>query len=193
MNGHIQPWMEAYLDEELPAGQRRQVDAHLANCPECRAELDQRRALSSLLHSTPAAPQGKSAERFAAEVGLQMQRRPVSAQARSTWLGAAWNAVPLALLAGLVFIEAATLLSTVLMVIPSVSVTLESSLASSSMFASWLRLPAPLNDLVGLLGFLAPFRWNWITALVAPVAIGLLYLSWLAGWWVMQHHNRADY
>jgi len=80
-----------------------------------------------------------------------------------------------------------------LMLIPGFSAELNSSLGSTSLFSAWLQLPAPVDDLVGLLGFLTPLSWSWITALVAPIAIGLLYVSWLAGWWVMQHNDHADY
>jgi hypothetical protein len=53
-----------------------------------------------------------------------------------------------------------------------------------------LALPLPFN---GLIGLFVPVQWNWITMLVAPVIIGLLYLSWLAGWWVMQQREQMDF
>src|SRR3989442_8586194 len=37
------------LDETLPARERALVDAHLADCPECRRELERLRATVSLL------------------------------------------------------------------------------------------------------------------------------------------------
>jgi len=187
MNHHTEPWMDAYLDGELKNGQLRKAEAHLAACPECRAEIDRRRALSSLLLSVPAAAPAKSAERFAADVGLQMQRRTLQ-KPRSAWQKTAWHLLPLALLASLVFIEALVLLSNVLMLVPG----LEAGLSAASPLQGWLQLPAPFSDLLSLLGLVAPLRWNWITALVAPIAIGLLYLSWLAGWWVMQKNTNTD-
>ena len=49
MNEHLNEWLDAYLDGELTPPHQRQVEAHLAHCPECRALLKQRRALASLL------------------------------------------------------------------------------------------------------------------------------------------------
>lgn len=187
MNPHTEPWMDAYLDGELKNGQLRKAEAHLAACAECRAEIDRRRALSSLLQIAPAAVPAKSAERFAAEVGLQMQRRPAP-QPRSAWKQAAWHGIPLALLASLAFIEALVLINNFFALVPG----LEAGLSAASPLQSWLQLPAPTSDLLSLLGLVAPLRWNWITALVAPIVVGLLYLSWLAGWWVMQKNTNTD-
>lgn len=33
-------FLNLYLDDELPPGQRRVFDEHLAECPACRAYLD---------------------------------------------------------------------------------------------------------------------------------------------------------
>lgn len=187
MNPHTEPWMDAYLDGELKNGQLRKAETHLAACPECRAEIERRRALSSLLQSVPAAAPSKSPERFAAEVGLQMQRRAAQ-QPRSAWRQTAWHLVPLALLASLVFIEALVLIGNILVLIPG----LEAGLRTASPLQGWLQFPAPISDLLRLLGLFTPLRWDWITALVAPIAIGLLYLSWLAGWWVTQKNTNTD-
>lgn len=182
MNLHIEPWMDAYLDGELNALQRRHADAHLAACPHCRAELARRRALSGLMLSVPGAPQTKSAERFRAEVSLQMQRRP-AAPRRIAWGQVAFNAVPLALLAALVFIEIVAALSSLVTLVPGLEPVVGSV---ASPLQGLLALPAPYDGLVSLAGWLTPFQWNWITIVVAPIVIGLLYLSWLAGWWVLQ-------
>lgn len=41
--------LSAYLDGELPPGERSGVEAHLAGCAECRAELEQLKGVSGLL------------------------------------------------------------------------------------------------------------------------------------------------
>lgn len=42
-----------YLEETLSAPERVRFDAHLANCPGCRAYLDQMRRTIVLLHELP--------------------------------------------------------------------------------------------------------------------------------------------
>ena len=39
-DGHLDDALSAYLDDELAPAARREVEAHLAGCPDCRAELD---------------------------------------------------------------------------------------------------------------------------------------------------------
>lgn len=189
MNLHIDTqWMDLYLDGEMSAAQHRQAETHLAGCPACRAALERRRALSGLLLSAPPAPQGKTAERFAAEIERQMQNAPAQAAAPGhPWLRAAWVAVPLALLGVLVFFQAASLLTNLVAFIPGLSDALTTALAPS------LALPGPLDGLRELAGLFAPISFTLITALAAPIAFGLLYLSWLAGWWAMQQAPRADF
>lgn len=41
--------LSAYLDGELPQGERLALETHMAGCPECRAELAQLKAVSGLL------------------------------------------------------------------------------------------------------------------------------------------------
>lgn len=40
-----------YLDNDLPAGERAAVDAHLRECPACRATLDELRAVTARAHA----------------------------------------------------------------------------------------------------------------------------------------------
>jgi len=46
----------AYLDDELAAEERREVELHLTECTACRAHLDGERAEQALLHRALAAP-----------------------------------------------------------------------------------------------------------------------------------------
>jgi len=45
--------LSAYLDGELTAGRRGEVDAHLAGCAACRAELDATAAARTAVRSLP--------------------------------------------------------------------------------------------------------------------------------------------
>ena len=46
----------AYVDGALAAADRLQVEAHLAGCPRCQAQVDAERTLSSAVRSLPAPP-----------------------------------------------------------------------------------------------------------------------------------------
>ncbi len=55
---HLEDALSAYLDDELAPAARREADAHLAGCAECREELDgvaaARQAIRILpVHATP--------------------------------------------------------------------------------------------------------------------------------------------
>ena len=53
-------WFSGWVDETLTAEERARVDAHLAQCPDCRRELDRFRETVALLHRVepPRAPGG---------------------------------------------------------------------------------------------------------------------------------------
>ena len=48
----VQEWLLAYLDGEVTPGQRSQIEAHLAQCPDCAAERDALAALKAELSAT---------------------------------------------------------------------------------------------------------------------------------------------
>jgi anti-sigma factor RsiW len=58
--GHLDDALSAYLDDELAPAARREAEAHLAGCADCRAELDEvasaRQAIRILpVHAAPPA------------------------------------------------------------------------------------------------------------------------------------------
>lgn len=50
---HIKDSLSAYLDKELPEAENARVEAHLADCGECRGYLDELKSLSKLLSNLP--------------------------------------------------------------------------------------------------------------------------------------------
>ena len=52
--GEIQDWLPAYLDGEAGEGMRRRVEAHLAECAPCAAQLAGLGAVRTLVESLPA-------------------------------------------------------------------------------------------------------------------------------------------
>jgi anti-sigma factor (TIGR02949 family) len=51
---HLDDVLSAYLDDELTAAERAEVDAHLAACPECRSDLDAEAEVRRVLRELPA-------------------------------------------------------------------------------------------------------------------------------------------
>jgi anti-sigma factor RsiW len=51
---HLQGLLSAYLDGQVTPPERRQVEAHLAQCDTCRAELEDLRRLTNMLGRLPA-------------------------------------------------------------------------------------------------------------------------------------------
>ena len=73
-----------YLDNDLPAGARAAVDAHLRDCPACRATLDELRAVTARAQALAArAPVNDLWPSIAAAIGsdispLSARRRPAT-------------------------------------------------------------------------------------------------------------------
>ena len=64
--------MSEYLDASLPAGSRRRMERHLAECGQCRRLLGDLRALLGALHRLSARGAGLDAARMAAAVRLRV-------------------------------------------------------------------------------------------------------------------------
>jgi anti-sigma factor RsiW len=187
MNEHADRWIDAYLDGEMPAGQRHHAEAHLAQCPACRELLARRSSLSALLQEAPATAGFKPEKQFLAEVGLQLPRQPTASLPRSQTLSLAWYAVPVGLLLVLAFTQVVFILNTALALIPGAPAALLSQ--TSALTALPVTLPAPVNDLLGQTALFNLADWGWLTGPVIFVLVGLLYLGWLASWWARSRHS----
>jgi len=51
MSGHVEDRLSAYLDDELPELERREVDAHLRECPSCGHHLEELAAVDGAFRS----------------------------------------------------------------------------------------------------------------------------------------------
>ena len=201
MNEHVTPWLGTYHDGELKGRRLRQVEDHMAHCATCRAELEELRALSLLLQESPAPDGLTRPDRFVAQVGLRLPRRP----AQPVWkraLEAGWRLAPVGLLGAWVFVQTVFIVARVIMG------TLWAGL-EGDLVAGWLPAAQPglslakllsssgasLNDVghtaLRLLGNGGPLGWGVALNVVSLTVIGLLYWSWLASWWARrQHHNE---
>jgi predicted anti-sigma-YlaC factor YlaD len=198
MNEHVTQWLGAYHDGELQGLRLQEVEAHLAHCAACRAELKELRALTALLQESPAPEVRTSPERFAAQVGLRLPRRPVQPTWKRT-LETGWRLTPVGLLGAWAFVQTVLAVATLALYALRIGV-LGETIARwlPPLGESWLtqisRLSgASLNE-VGraVLRLLSLLSWSTVLNLIVLIVIGLLYWSWLASWWARRQHNNGD-
>jgi anti-sigma factor RsiW len=104
VSGHEGERLCAYLDGELPPGERAEVEAHLAACPACTALLADMTAVDAAAASLPAdAPEGyfdAFSSRVVARLGVA-SKSPARARRLPAWTWAAAAALLLAVVAPL--------------------------------------------------------------------------------------------
>jgi len=198
MSEHVTSWLGAYNDGELSGLRLRQVEAHLACCETCRAELEQLRALSTLLQESPAAENLTSADLFAAQVGLRLPRRP-DQPAWKRALVTGWRLTPVGLFGAWAFVQAVFIVASLLLI--ALRVGLGGDAATTWLTAS--RPAAWQTAISGLLGaelsqvsqttlrLLRTVGWGIALNLVPLIAVGLLYWAWLASWWASRRQHNG--
>ncbi len=188
MSNHMKEWLSAYLDGELKGRRLQQVETHLAECPECQAELESLQSLSSLLHEVPV-PEFMSSERFASQVILRLPHEQPKVSKRKVQ-EAGWWMIPVSLMLLWMFINTSEI------VINVISTANEFGLLSGA--PAWL-VPDSSNGAIwsgrlGEFGLLSgnglqwaelteAFTRNRLPQIIWQAAIALLYLSWIAIWW----------
>jgi hypothetical protein len=201
MAEHIKEWLYTYLDGELRGARLRQVESHLAECGECRAELDGMQALSALLRET--APAGKfiSTERFVSNLTLSLPRQPEPPQPRKA-LEIGWWLIPVSVLGIWVFLQVTFSLSSL------VQTASDAGLLGNTF--AWFQGNPPQTQwfatLMGLFGsqlgitsqmVLSPlnnadlFIHNLIGPFVWQAILAIVYLGWLVSWWFRQQNQSS--
>jgi hypothetical protein len=202
MSEHVNEWLNAYLDGELHGARLQQVENHLAECTECRAELDGLQGLSALLHET--APAGKfiPTERFVSNLTLNLPRQPEKPQTRKAFeIG--WWLIPIGVLGASVFLQVTFSLS--LLVSTASDVGLLGStftwFQGAPLQMEWF---ARLTDMFGSQpGFTSQMVFStlnnadlFIHNLVGPfiwqALLAIIYLGWLASWWFRQQGQSPN-
>jgi anti-sigma factor RsiW len=199
MTEHVTAWLGAYHDGELRGRQARQVEEHLVHCATCRAELEGLRALAVLLQESPAAGDLTPPERFVAQGGLRMVRRPE----RPAWqraLHVGWRLTPLGLLGAWAFVQAVFAVAGVVLVALRLGLggDVAAGLLPASQGGMWLAEILDLSNagledvarvVLRLLQGGGPLGWGVVLNLGSLGVIGLLYWSWLASWWARRQHR----
>jgi Putative zinc-finger len=196
MSKHITEWLNAYLDGELQGSRLHYVEAHLAECDLCQAELASLENLSDLLHEVPI-PEFISPERFAAQVNLRLPHQQTATSGKKI-LEIGWWMMPAGLLGAWIFIGTSFLVNDLL--------SAANYLGLLGSISNWLVFDSSggtyWSTTLGQFGILSSNGLNWaasmetFTRTVLPqislqVSIALLYLSWIAIWWA--HRTRQGH
>jgi hypothetical protein len=202
MTEHVTAWLGAYHDGELQGLRLRQVEAHLAHCATCRADLERLQALTALLQESPVAEDLTPPDRFVAQVRLRLPRRPE----RPAWqriLETGWQLVPVGLLGAWAFVQTAFIVAGGVLVALRMGLgeDVAAGLLPAAQQEPWLTeafnlSSAGLNDvsrmMLQLLSNGGPLGWGVTLNLVSLVVISLLYWSWLASWWARRQHQIGN-
>ena len=198
MTKHVTEWLGAYHDGELSNARLRQVEEHLAECAECKAELDGMRGLSVLLRETAPAGEFLPTERFVANLTLSLPRQPEQPQPRKM-LEIGWWLIPVSLLGTWVFIQITVSLSSVF------TAAVDAGLLGSNLswfqgnpsqmewFATAMNL---FGNQLGLTGRVVLSELNEVNLFVTELTghylwqafLAVSYLGWLVAWWL--RHQR---
>lgn len=196
MSDHMTEWLSAYLDGELHGIRLHRVEAHLAECRDCRAELQSLKDLSAVLHES-GAPKFNAPERFIAQVNLRLPHQRARAS-RSKAFEIGWWMIPIGIMTLWIF------MSTAFVVRDMISAAAAFGWVGS--VPAWvIRDPSAgvyWSVAFGQAGLLSGNSLQWaqetesfirtaVPQLTWQVSIALLYLSWIAIWWA--RHTRQGY
>jgi len=195
MSEHVNEWLSPYFDGELHGARLHQVENHLAECTQCRAELERVRELSTLLQGT--APTGEfiPTERFISNMTLNLPRQPEQPQTRKA-LEIGWWLIPVGILGAWAFLQVTFSLSTLVQTASDAGL-LGSTFTWFQGNPSQTQWFAILTDLFGSQQvFTSPifstlnnadlFIQNLAGQYLWQGFLGVIYLGWLASWWFRQ-------
>jgi predicted anti-sigma-YlaC factor YlaD len=189
MTDHMTELIDLYLDGETKPSQTSEVEQHLKICEDCSKAVAQRRRLSKLIQAHPRIINTKSDRQFAREVMSRISRQPVEQTIKTAGLEPGWIGIPLLLVLGLAFIQAVWVETSVMRFIPQVGEVLD---PSQYLLPFSFAMPTFLGQIIQLLPRLTMWSWSLSSAVILSAVLGVLYVSWLAGWWVkVQIHVHA--
>jgi anti-sigma factor RsiW len=189
MEKHISQWLAAYHDGELRGRRLAQVEAHLADCPECLEELEMLNALSSLLDQASDAPLLTSPDRFVAQVGLRLPRRKLvkpQAETRKAWV---WAALPVSLMVAMGFLWTVQWLTAGLELAQLFGFGEE---AISRLTSAPVQPTSLLGEVSAeFIRFGVPFSPQFLIGVILPAILAIAYLLWLILWGLNQQESET--
>jgi hypothetical protein len=196
MSEHMTDWLGAYLDGELKGTRFHQVQSHLNECSQCRAELDSLKGLSALLHAAPF-PEFTPPERFASQVGLHLPRelpKPVKRDAFEI----GWWLIPVCLLLLWTLTNTSAIVDGALRAANSIGLLndVPAWLVEGPREATWSMTLGRFGLIKGQglewAVLVESFTKNELPQIVWQASIALLYLSWIAIWWARQQSRSRS-
>lgn len=189
MKDHITDLLDLYLDGELGAQAALSIEAHLMECGGCSQELSRRQSLSALIRSQPGMRSRKSNREFTFEVMARIINVSETSKEKGNKQEIAWFMIPVLLVAGLVFLQTVWVQSSLVSFVPPISEMLD---PSQILLPFSFAIPSVFSQVFRLLPGSSIWSLNWVSTVILAIALGFLYISWLAGWWIKnQNHANA--
>ena len=200
MNNHVVEWLGAYLDGELSSERRQKVEQHLHECAACRSEFEDLQQVSDLLHRAPA-PQFTPADKFAAQLALQMPRHIQNGH-KTGKSSPVWWLPPMILLGGWLFIQTVLWLSGIVSLLDttrllgSAAQWFSDETAHTVWFTAAMSLFGSSLNGVQQSALTIADQWSTFSAgifgqILWQTVVALLYTAWLVAWWVRRWSPQA--
>ncbi|NLE46074.1 MAG: hypothetical protein GX620_15250 [Chloroflexi bacterium] len=202
MSDHISYWLDAYRDGELSGTLLETVEAHLAECAECRRELDLLDALYSVLQDARPPVPVVSEDDFVLRVRARLNKSTGPAGGME-FIKLGWRVFPFALGALWAFGQSVLLVTSGLLYAQRAFPVAGAVLAPLSYdgpaagnilqsFGAIRILDGVVHVVWGGLSKLSPLVLTAAFEIGLLVSVGLLWWSWIASWWARRQHLQMQ-
>lgn len=172
---HVGEWLSAYYDGELSGSRLEQIQNHLLTCEQCRSELEVFGQVSELLQSAPLPAYRVNADRFTAQVMLQLPHKQELTEKQKAY-PKFWKAIPLLIIGLWAFLQAVLWITQVILLV----------FGNSYHFVSLGRFMVELSNLGTWARFMVPFPEIVIVDIVLTIFLVCILWGWLASWWAVK-------
>lgn len=200
MTEHVIESLGAYLDGELHGVSRCLVEAHLAKCESCQAELETLRKLSVLLKEAPSKVEFTPVERFVAQTVSRLPDRGTMRSRPRSW-EIRWWLVPIGLFSAWIFLQIMLDLSTLVATIGQTGLLGSAAtwLVGVPQQNAWAAVTANLlgsnlnensRQFLQFLGQADVLGEHSLTQFIWQIGIAALYWAWLIVWWLRYRERQ---